>query len=352
MKSWHADLGAGIEGIVLREHDLPRPGPHQILVRVRAVSLNARELVILRGYYPLPVKPDVVLACDCAGEVVAAGEGVTRTKVGDRVAASIFPRWVDGPFALEYSAQLGGSLDGMPTEFALLPEDAAVHIPAHLSFEEAATLPCAALTAWNALCGSVPLLPGQTVLTLGSGSVSLFALQLAKLFGARVIATTSSDDKAGRLKALGADEVINYRTTPGWDQASRDLTGGRGVDLVVEVGGAGTLEESLKAVAPEGQISLVGWLASKDGSKIDVGAIAATADASHRRRQPCAVHRHEPRDRPSPAEAGHRPGLSFQPDDRSLPLLRRGKVLREDRRRDEIRRFDRAPRPDCLRQSG
>src|SRR5204863_5800638 len=140
-------------------------------------------------------------------------------------------------FGWEFSAQLGGLLDGMLTEYALLPEDVAVLIPKHLSFEQAATLPCAALTAWNALCGAAPLRPGQTVLTLGSGGVSLFALQLAKLFGARVIATTSSDEKAARLKALGADEVINYRTTPDWHGRARELTAGRGVDLVVEVGG-------------------------------------------------------------------------------------------------------------------
>jgi NADPH:quinone reductase-like Zn-dependent oxidoreductase len=275
MKSYHADLGAGIDGIVLRERERPAPGPHQILVRVGAVSLNARELSILRGYYPLPIKPDVVLVSDGAGEVVAIGEGVTRTAVGDRVAAAIFPHWVDGPFSTENSAQLGGSLDGMLTEFALLPEDAAVPIPDHLSFEEAATLPCAAVTAWNALCGSIPLLPGQTVLTLGSGGVSVFALQLAKLFGARVIATTSDAEKSERLKALGADNVINYRTTPDWDQAVRDLTHGRGVDCVVEVGGAGTLEKSLRAAALEGHISLVGWL-DKDVSTISIGAISAT----------------------------------------------------------------------------
>jgi NADPH:quinone reductase-like Zn-dependent oxidoreductase len=282
MKSYHADLGAGIGGIVLRERNRPEPGPHQILVRVRAASLNARELSILRGYYPLPIKRDVILASDGAGEVVATGEGVTRVKVGDRIAASIFPYWIDGPFAVEYSAQLGGSLDGMLTEFALLPEDAAVPIPDHLSFEEAATLPCAALTAWNALCGSVPLLPGQTVLTLGSGGVSLFALQFAKLFGARVIATTSSAGKAERLKALGADEVINYRTAPDWHLAVRDLTGGRGADLVVEVGGAGTLEKSLMAAALEGHISLVGALAKTDVSKIDFGLITATVVRMHR----------------------------------------------------------------------
>jgi NADPH:quinone reductase-like Zn-dependent oxidoreductase len=281
MKSYHANLGAGIEGIVLRTHDRPVPGPHQILVHVRAASLNFRELSILRGYYPLPIKPDVILASDGAGEVVAVGENVTRAKVGDRIAAAIFPHWIDGPFGLEYSAQLGGSLDGMLTEYALLAEDAAVHIPDHLSFEEAATLPCAAVTAWNALCGSVPLLPGQTVLTLGSGGVSLFALQLAKLFGARVIATTSSADKAERLKALGADEVINYTTAPDWHVAVRALTGGRGADVVVEVGGAGTLERSLKATAAEGQISVVGSL-SKGTSTIDVGVISATVVKMHR----------------------------------------------------------------------
>jgi NADPH:quinone reductase-like Zn-dependent oxidoreductase len=275
MKSYHTNLGAGIDGITLRESEQPKPGPHQLLLRVRAASLNFRELSILRGYYPLPVKPDLIPVSDGAGEVVAVGEGVTRVKVGDRIAASIFPHWIDGPFAVDYAAQLGGSLDGLLTEFAVLPEDAAVPIPDHLSFEEAATLPCAAVTAWNALCGGAPLLPGQTVLTLGSGGVSLFALQFAKLFGARVIATTSSAEKVARLKALGADEVIDYKTTPDWHLPVRELTGGRGVDVVVEVGGAGTLEKSLKAVAMEGQISMVGWLA-KDVSTIDIAAIAAT----------------------------------------------------------------------------
>jgi NADPH:quinone reductase-like Zn-dependent oxidoreductase len=194
-------------------------------------------------------------------------------RVGDRIAASIFPFWIDGPFGFEYSAQLGGSLDGMLTELALVPEDAAVPIPDHLSFEQAATLPCAAVTAWNALCGGAPLRPGQTVLTLGSGGVSLFALQLAKLFGARVIATTSSDAKAERLKALGADAVVNYRGVPNWHARVRELTGGRGVDVVVEVGGPGTLERSLRSVAAGGQVSIVGWLAS-EVSTIDVSAIA------------------------------------------------------------------------------
>jgi NADPH:quinone reductase-like Zn-dependent oxidoreductase len=282
MKSYHGSLGAGIDGIVLREHDVPQPGPGQILLRVRAVSLNARELTILRGYYPLPVKDDVVLVSDGAGEVAAVGAGVTKVKVGDRIAANIFPHWIDGPFAVEYAAQLGGSLDGMLAEYALLPEDAAVPIPDHLSFEQAATLPCAALTAWNALCGSTPLLPGETVLTLGSGGVSLFALQLAKLFGARVIATTSDPAKAERLTALGADHVINYCETPQWHLPVRAATGGRGVDHIVEVGGAGTLEQSLKAVAIEGHISLVGWLTMKETQTFDMAAISATVVRMHR----------------------------------------------------------------------
>jgi NADPH:quinone reductase-like Zn-dependent oxidoreductase len=150
------------------------------------------------------------------GEIVALGEKVTRAKVGDRVTASIFPRWLDGPFRLEYAAQLGGSLDGMLTEYSALSEDAIVPVPEHLSYEEAATLPCAGVTAWNALTGGEPLRAEDVVLTLGSGGVSLFSLQFAKLFGARVIATTSGEEKAFRLKSLGADDVVNYRANPDW----------------------------------------------------------------------------------------------------------------------------------------
>lgn len=281
MKSFFAEKGGGINGLQMREHSKPQPGPFEVLVRVRANSLNFRELAILRGFYSLPIKSDLVMVSDGAGEVVEVGRGVTRVKVGDRVTANVFPRWIDGPFSWEYSAQLGGSMDGMLTEFAVLHEESLVHIAGHLSFEEAATLPCAAVTAWNALTGAAPLLAGQSVLVLGSGGVSLFALQFAKLFGARVIATTSSDEKAPRLKALGADEVVNYRTTTDWNAAVRDLTGGKGVDLVVEVGGAGTLERSLKSVAASGQISMVGWLASEVPT-INVGAIIGNV-ASMRR---------------------------------------------------------------------
>jgi NADPH:quinone reductase-like Zn-dependent oxidoreductase len=271
MKSFHAYSGAGIAGLTIREHDEPKPGPREALIRMKANSLNFRELMVLRGNYPLPVKPDVVMGADGTGEIVAVGPGVSRVKVGDRVAAAMFPRWIDGPIDWEYAPQLGGSLDGMLTELIVLCEDALVHIPEHLSFEEAATLPCAAVTAWNALTGGRRLRAGDTVLTLGSGAVSLFAIQLGKLCGARVIATTSSDEKASRLKAAGADAVINYRKTPEWHLAVRELTGGRGVDQVVEIGG-GTLEQSIQCSALNGQINFIGRL-SDTASKIDINLL-------------------------------------------------------------------------------
>lgn len=263
MRSYHANLGAGIGGLAVSEHDTPRPGPNQVLVRVRASSLSFRELMILRGQYPLPIKPDVVPISDGAGEVVAVGEHVGRVVVGDRVTASMFPRWIDGPFAMEYADQLGGSLDGMLTEYALLDAEALVHIPGHLSYEQAATLPCAAVTAWNALTGGRGLQAGETVLTLGSGGVSLFAIQFAKAFGGRVISTTSSEEKAQRLRALGADEVIDYRATPAWPEPVRDLTDGAGVDHVIEV--TGQLGQSLESVAIAGEIAFVGLLSDGAG---------------------------------------------------------------------------------------
>ena len=171
----------------------------------------------------------------------------------------MFPRWIDGPIAWEYAPQIGGSLDGMMTEYIALSEDALVRLPDQLSFEEGATLPCAAVTAWNSLTGARRLQAGDTVLTLGSGSVSLFALQLARLFGARVIATTSSDAKAERLRALGAGTAVNYRTTPDWHLVVRQLTGGRGVDQVIEVGGT-TLEQSIRATTIDGLVNFVGRL--------------------------------------------------------------------------------------------
>lgn len=273
MRSVHLDMGAGLDGLKVREHEVPTPGPGEVLVKVHAVSLNYREtMILLHGRYPLPVKPGVVAVSDGAGEVVALGAHVQRLRVGDRVIASIFPRWRDGAFSFAHADQLGGSLDGLLTEYRVLPEEALAIVPQHLSFAEAATLPCAALTAWNALYGgATPLRPGQTVLTLGSGGVSLFALQLARLGGARVIATTSSPDKAQRLRALGADAVVDYREAGDWPAEVRRLTGGRGVDRVVEVGGATALQ-SLRATAIGGELALVGSVAGA-GTALPLDAV-------------------------------------------------------------------------------
>src|SRR5262245_14219190 len=252
-----------------------QPDRGEVLIRVRANSLNAREFSVLAGTYPLPVKSDVVMCADGAGEIAAVGPDVRRVAVGDRVAAAMFPDWCDGSIEVQYAAQIGGSLDGMLTEYAVLHEDAVIRIPDHLSFEAAATLPCAGVTAWSALTGARCLQAGQTVLTLGSGGVSLFALQFAKLFGARVIATTSSDAKATRLRALGADDVINYRTTPDWHIAVRDLTAGRGVDHVIDIGG-GTLERSIRSVALDGLVNFIGRL-SADATAIDLNVLYSAA---------------------------------------------------------------------------
>ncbi len=271
MQSYHTSLGAGIDSLTICEHPMPPPGRGQILVRVKACSLNNRELLITKlGYYPLPIKSDLVPVSDGAGEVVAVGEGVTRFAVGDRVMNVVFPQWMDGPFSMDVAAQVGGSLDGMLTEYAALSEEGAIQIPQHLSFEEAATLPCAGVTAWNALTGGQGLQAGQTVLTLGSGSISLFVIQFAKLFGAQVIATTSSDERAMRLRALGADAVINYSESPKWNEEVRRLTEGRGVDHVIEVGGSGTVVRSIQSTRYSGEVALVGNLARDPTADVGV----------------------------------------------------------------------------------
>ncbi|MGA5763040.1 zinc-dependent alcohol dehydrogenase family protein [Nonomuraea bangladeshensis] len=256
MLGWRARSGAGIDGLELREEPEPVPGPGEVLVAVRAVTLGYRELLVLRGEYVLPVKDDLVPVSDGAGEVVELGPGVRRARIGDRVTAGLFPYWLDGPFGRpEHFPQLGGSLDGWLAQKVVLPESALVPVPAHLSYAEAATLPCAAVTAWHALDG---VRAGDTVLTLGTGGVSLFAAQLAKLLGARVLATTGDAAKAGRLRALGVDEVV-VRGDGDWPERVRALTdGGRGVDRVVDV--VGDLPRALRAVAMSGEVALVGFL--------------------------------------------------------------------------------------------
>lgn len=258
MKAYEIRDAFGIDALAVSERPEPKPGPGQVVVRTRAVSLNFRDLLVVKGDYsrklPLPLTP----CSDCAGEVSAVGEGVSRVKVGDRVAGIFMQTWIDGE-ASESKAKsaLGAALDGVLAEAVVLDQQGLVHFPAHLSFEEAAALPCAAVTAWHALITQGGLKPGDTVLTLGSGGVSLFALQFARLAGARVIATSSSDEKLARLRGLGAFEGINYKTTPDWDKRVREVTG-TGVDHIVEVGGAATLPKSLKAVRMAGTISLIG----------------------------------------------------------------------------------------------
>ena len=226
------------------------PGPHEVLVRVMASSLNRRDLLIHRGLYPIGDRDAVVPLSDGAGEVVAIGSSVTRVRSGDRVVASFFQAWLDGrPVASTGASALGGALDGMLTEYITLHETGVLQCPSHLSFEEAATLPCAALTAWNGLFTCGGLRRGDYALLQGTGGVSIFGLQFAALAGATVLLTSSSDGKLARARGLGATHLINYRTTPDWDQAALEATAGIGVHHVLEVGGIGTLQRSLAALA-------------------------------------------------------------------------------------------------------
>lgn len=256
------ELRAGnLDTLAAVEHPTPRPGPGHVRIRVRAASLNHRDLMIADGTYGRGgVRFPLVPLSDGAGEVVEVGPGVSRLRIGDRVAGSFFQRWVDGPFGEAAAASaLGGAIDGMLVEEVVLEEAGAVKFPAALSFEEAATLPCAAVTAWVGLRQG-GLSAGQSVLAMGTGGVSIFVLQLAKAAGARVLLTSSSDEKLARGRALGADETVNYRKTPDWDRVAREWTGGRGVDQLLEVGGGGTLPTSLRAVREGGHVSLVGLL--------------------------------------------------------------------------------------------
>jgi NADPH:quinone reductase-like Zn-dependent oxidoreductase len=261
MKSWIIQQHGSREGLALAEGPEPQPGPGEVLVRVRAVSLNYRDLITLQMERPGNLPPPFVPCSDGAGEVVAIGEGVTRWKVGDRVAGIFFSDWITGPFEMAYhKAALGGSAPGMLAEFVVLPEHALVAVPEHLSFEEGACLPCAAVTAWQALFTRGGLRAGSRVLVLGTGGVSVFALQLATAAGAQVIVTSSSDAKLARASEMGAWATVNYKTTPEWDKEVWSLTERRGVEHVVEVGGPGTLERSMNSVAAGSQIALIGVL--------------------------------------------------------------------------------------------
>lgn len=252
----------GLAHLVRCERPEPVPGPYQALVRIAAASLNYRDLLMVQGLYNPRLRLPVVPYSDGAGEVVAVGAGTSRVRVGDRVAAAFMPQWVSGRLT-EAAARsaLGGEVDGVLSEYVALDESGLVAIPPHLSFEEAATLPCAAVTAWHALTHASGVEPGEVVLLQGTGGVALFALQFARLMGARVIITSKNDEKLERARALGADETINYHRTPNWDERVRELTGGIGANHVIELGGAGTLGKSLRAVRRGGRISLIGVLA-------------------------------------------------------------------------------------------
>ncbi len=249
----------GPEALTLTERNDPQPGAEQVLVSMRAVSLNYRDLLVINNHFYPNARLPLIPLSDGVGEVVAVGENVTRVKLGDRVAGILDQNWLLGDLPKQ-SLTLGGDMDGVLAQYVVLHQDGVVRVPEHLTDEEAATLPCAAVTAWNALMMQGALQPGATVLVQGTGGVSLFALQFAHLAGARVIVTSSSDEKLERARRLGADETINYKRTPDWDNEVLKLTDGKGVDYVVEVGGAGTLLRSLNAVRAGGQISLIGIL--------------------------------------------------------------------------------------------
>jgi NADPH:quinone reductase-like Zn-dependent oxidoreductase len=272
MKAYELHPEEGFDALQIVDRSAPSAlGARDVRVRVRAVSLNYRDIVVARGSKKRARR--IVPASDGAGEVVAVGDTVTRVKIGDRVAAAFFPTWISGAFAEEHhSNALGGSLDGMLSEHVVLAESAWVKVPSSFSFEQASTLPCAGVTAWHALFEAASLKPGDSVLVQGTGGVSIFALQLARAAGAGVIATSSSADKRARLEQMGAAKTIDYRENPAWGDAVRAATGGRGVDLAVEVGGAGTFDQSVKALRYGGTMSLLGILAGTQGP-IDIYSI-------------------------------------------------------------------------------
>lgn len=267
-RAWSLRRGAGIDGLQLRARASGQPQGSEVLVRMRAVGLNYRELMVARGEAGAPDR-DIVPASDGAGEVIAIGPEVRGLRVGDRVISSFFPDWIAGPATAANSARgLGGGRDGVLAEHVMLPESAWVHMPAHMSFVEASTLSCAGVVAWHALFCAEPLPPDAAVAVLGSGGVSLWALQLAKAAGHRAFATSSDDGKCERLLALGADAVVNYRREPQWGEALQRLSGG-GVDRVIDVGGPDTLAQSLQALRVGGSVAIVGRLGGSEPARFD-----------------------------------------------------------------------------------
>jgi NADPH:quinone reductase-like Zn-dependent oxidoreductase len=307
MRAYEIVAGSSsLDGVRRCERPDPKPAPTQILVRVRAASLNFRDLLVARGHYMGgTVKVNTIPLSDGAGEVIALGSAVTRFRIGERVAGTFFRGWIDGKAPHGPLVSLGAPpADGMLAELVVLDQQDAVTIPDHLSWAAAATLPCAAVTAWRSLVDIGHVAPGDTVLVIGTGGVSIFALQFAHLAGARVLVTSSSDDKLARAKALGADAGINYRTHPEWDREVLKLTDGRGVDHVLEVGGADTLARSIGSVAAGGRVAMIGLLTGLGAAGSPYGLLAKQAilqgvyvgSRSHFERMNAAIsaHRLEP----------------------------------------------------------
>jgi NADPH:quinone reductase-like Zn-dependent oxidoreductase len=263
MRAWQIVDPVGPRGLALSDLADPVPGPHDVVVGTRAVALNHRDLLVIGGRYGDRVRAGTIPCTDAAGEVVAVGTDVARCRVGDRVTSTVAPAWIGGPFSGAAAASVVGvfTRPGVLAERFVLPETGVVPIPDHMTCEQASTLPCSALTAWHALFGETPLPSSGIVLTIGTGGVSLFAAQFALTAGARVIATSRDEGKLARLGELGVHYTINTVRIPDWGARAREMAGGDGVDQVIEVGGQGTLEQSLRAVRPGGTISLIGTLA-------------------------------------------------------------------------------------------
>ncbi|MFQ6330252.1 zinc-dependent alcohol dehydrogenase family protein [Nocardia sp. CWNU-33] len=264
--AYHLDPLRGLEGLTARAQEVPEPGPNQVIIRVRAASINRRDLMLLDGVYPLPATPGIIPLSDGVGEVIAVGDKVTRAALGDRVTASYFVRWIDGPQRLaQVAEQYGANFNGMLATYAVIEGDSVVHVPEHLTDVEAATLTCAGVVAWAALTKPQPVGPGETVLTVGSGAVALYGVQHAKMLGARVISITSGPDKAERLRKLGADEVVDRNRTPDWDEAVLELTEGHGVEHVLEAVGLPTLSKSVKSAGYNAMITMIGATQMSEG---------------------------------------------------------------------------------------
>lgn len=267
MRAWEIVSDGGVAALALNERTVPEPGPGQVRIRIRASSVNYRDLSTIEDPVSRKLPYPTIPNSDGAGEVDAVGSGVTEFSVGERVMGCFFQEWEAGPISPHAMASaLGGTRAGVLAEYVVLDATGVIAMPGHLSFAEAATLPCAALTAWHALTLPRPISPGETIVLLGTGGVSVFAQQFCALMGARTIVTSSSDEKLERMKALGADETVNYRAEPDWEKRVIELTGGVGADRVVEVGGPGTLQKSITAARVGGIVGLIGILTGVQGA--------------------------------------------------------------------------------------